>query len=309
MSVERVVEQVQAVYGSWGRQTTVEKMRADWDRLFGVPVPDGALQQVSADGVPAAWISAAGADTDKVLVYFHGGGFQVGSIHSHFDLMYRLSAAARCRVLAVSYRLAPEHRFPAALDDALRAYEWLLAQGTAAECIALAGDSAGGGLVLSLLLQLRDAGLPMPASAAVMSAWTDMTANGESYVSRADSDPIHQRRMVLAMAANYLGEHDAADPRVSPLHGDLSDLPPLLLQVGDRETVLDDSRLFAQKAKAAGVAVELQVYDGMIHVFQQFPQQLQQALDAISEIGRHLSTHWLSCPASYTSQTQEDLRS
>ncbi|MEN1579705.1 alpha/beta hydrolase [Pseudomonas aeruginosa] len=308
MSVEQVIEKVRSVYGSWGRQTSVEQMRADWDRLFGISIPDGSMQPVDAGGVPAAWISAPSADVDRVLVYFHGGGFQVGSVHSHFDLMYRLSAAARCRVLAVDYRLAPEHRFPAALEDALAAYEWLLGQGIAAERTALAGDSAGGGLALSLLLQCRDRGLPMPACAAVMSAWTDMAANGGSYISRAASDPIHQRRMVLAMAANYLGEQDPLDPRVSPLHGDLSGLPPLLLQVGDRETVLDDSRLFARKAQAAGVSVELQVYDGMIHVFQQFPRQLQQALDAIAKIGRHLDAHWSDYSASFKSQTQEGLR-
>lgn len=292
MSIDQVIEQVQAVYGSWGRKTTVAQMRADWDRLFGETVSPDSSQPVDADGVCAAWIDAPEIDRDRVLLYFHGGGFQVGSVRSHFDLMHRLSAAARCRVLAVDYRLAPEHIFPAALEDALSAYAWLLEQGVPATNIALAGDSAGGGLALSLLLQLRDAGLALPASAAVMSAWTDMTASGESYQTRADSDPIHQRRMVLAMAGNYLGQQDASDPRVSPLFAELQGLPPLLLQVGDRETVLDDSRMFARKAQAAGVAVQLQVYDAMIHVFQQFPQQLAQAREAIAAVGQHLEAHW-----------------
>lgn len=305
-AVERCIERVRGVYSRWTRDTSVAQMRADWDALFWSDALPARGEAVSAGGVPAQWLLADGADPSRVLVYFHGGGFQVGSLRSHCDLMARLSAAADCRVLGVDYRLAPEHRFPAPLHDALAAYRWLLGQGVAAANIALAGDSAGGGLALSSLLALRDDGTALPAAAVTLSAWTDLAANGASYRTRADRDPIHQRRMILAMARGYLGESgDAADPRASPLHGELHGLPPLLLQVGDRETVLDDSRDFAAKAIASGVEAELDVADGMIHVFQQFADELPQARDAIAAIGRFLDRRWPAGPAGAASSSQD----
>lgn len=296
--VEQCIERVRGVYSSWGRETPVAQMRADWDALFWSDALPAQVEEVDAGGVPAQWLLADGADGSRVLVYFHGGGFQVGSLRSHRDLMVRLSAAANCRVLGVDYRLAPEHRFPAPLLDAVAVYRWALAQGVPAANIALAGDSAGAGLVLSSLLVLRDEAVALPAAAVTLSAWTDLLANGKSYETRAANDPIHQRRMILAMARNYLGESGAAaDPRASPLYGDLRGLPPLLLQVGDRETVLDDSRDFTAKARAAGVEVELEVVDGMIHVFQQFADTLPQARAAIAAIGGFLHRHWAADPA------------
>ena len=291
-AVDGVIERVRQVYGSWKRDTTVAQMRQDWDQLFGgVPV-NAQLEDVDAGGVKAQWVSAAGSDTQRAILYFHGGGFQVGSVVSHRELMAGLSDAAQCRVLGVDYRLAPEHRYPAALDDAWAAYQWLIGQDFAPNHIALAGDSAGGGLALSLLLRLRDAGQALPAAAVLMSAWTDLTASGGSYGTRADTDPIHQRPMVVAMARNYLGkEGNAADPLVSPLFANLQGLPPLLAQVGDRETVLDDSRDFIARAKEAGVDATLQVWDDMIHVFQQFPAQLPEARAAIDDMGRFLRRH------------------
>ena len=291
-AVDEVIHRVRQVYVSWTRDTTVAQMRQDWDTLFGgVPV-DAAIEDVNAGGVKAQWVSAPGADAGRAVLYFHGGGFQVGSLVSHRELMAGLSAAAQCSVLGIDYRLAPEHRYPAALDDASAAWQWLIGQGFAPQHIALAGDSAGGGLALSLLLRLRDAGQPLPAAAVLMSAWTDLTASGASYGTRADSDPIHQRPMIVAMARNYLGkEGNPADPLVSPLFADLKGLPPLLAQVGDRETVLDDSRDFVARAKEAGVDATLQVWDHMIHVFQQFPAQLPEARAAIQDLGRFLRRH------------------
>ncbi|WP_066266747.1 alpha/beta hydrolase [Hydrogenophaga palleronii] len=291
--VDGVIERVRKVYGSWTRDTTVAQMRQDWDTLFGSVPVNASLEDVDAGGVRAQWVSAPNVDTARVLLYFHGGGFQVGSLVSHRELMACLSAAANCRVLGVDYRLAPEHRYPAALDDAAAAWQWLIDQGHASRHIALAGDSAGGGLALSLLLRLRDAGKALPAAAVLMSAWTDLTASGASYGTRADSDPIHQRPMIVAMARNYLGKGgDAADPLVSPLFADLKGLPPLLAQVGDRETVLDDSRDFVARAREAGVDATLQVWDHMIHVFQQFPAELPEARTAIDDIGRFLRRHF-----------------
>jgi len=290
--VEAVVARVRQVYRRWGRSTPVAQMRADWDALFGNTPVDVAIEPVSADGVPAEWVAAHGACTDRAVLYLHGGGLQVGSPRSHRELMAHISEQADCRVLGLDYRLAPEHRFPAQLEDAQAAFGWLRAAGYAAPHLALAGDSAGAGLALALLLSLRDAGEPLPAAAALMSAWTDLTASGPSYETRAAADPIHQRPMIQAMARNALGPGgDAHHPLSSPLFAELQGLPPLLMQVGDRETVLSDSTLFAQKAQAAGVAVDLQVWPGMIHVFQQFPSELVEAREALSAIGRFLRQH------------------
>lgn len=290
--VDAVIARVKAVYRSWSRTTGVEQMRSDWDALFASTPVDAATQSVSAGGVPAQWIAAADARRDKVVLYLHGGGFQVGSTRSHRALMGCISGAAGCRVLGVDYRLAPEHRFPAALHDACAAFDWLLSQGLAPADIALAGDSAGAGLALSMLLTLRDGGRALPAAAVLMSAWTDLTASGDSYATRAAADPIHQRPMILAMARNYLGaDGNPSDPRASPLFADLHGLPPLLMQVGDRETVLSDSTRFADKARAAGVTVELEVWDGMVHVFQQFPTELREAREALQSIGGFLQRH------------------
>ena len=287
--MERVVARLRKTYSGWSRSTSNAQMRRDWDALFASGTAPATVQLLLADGVAAAWIRAPGARMDKVALYFHGGGFRVGSLRSHRDLMARVSAASGCSVLGVDYRLAPEHRFPAARDDALTVYRWLLGQGHAAHDIALIGDSAGGGLALTLALALRDAGEPIPAAIATMSAWTDLSASRASYDSRAALDPIHQRRMILAMAANCLDEgDDPQDPRISPLFADLAGLPPLLMQVGERETVLDDSRDFAHNAEQAGCKVTLEIWAGMIHVFQQFPEELPEAGLAIDSLGSFL---------------------
>lgn len=294
--IDTVIARISRVYQGWSRATPLAQMRRDWDNLMGREMPDAHVESVTVGGVPAQWISARGARSDKVVVYFHGGGFQLGSLLSHRELMVNISAASACRVLGIDYRLAPEHRYPAPLQDASGVYGWLLEQGLQGADIALAGDSAGGGLALSLLLSLRDAGLALPAAAAVMSPWTDLSASGASYVTRAADDPIHQRPMVLAMARNYLGKDplgnskDPRDPLASPLFGELKGLPPLLIQVGERETVLSDATEFAAKAQAAGVPVTLEEWPGMIHVFQQFASELPEARAAIASLGNFLNT-------------------
>jgi len=291
IAVEHAIRRIQAVYRSWNRETSVAQMRSDWDAAFaGCTVPV-SCRLVSAGGVDGEWVVPADAPSNKAILYFHGGGFRLGSVASHRDLIVRLAEASGCRVLAINYRLAPEHRFPAALDDALTAYGWTRKQGFAPEDIALAGDSAGGNLVLTTMLSLRERGEPLPAAGALMSPWTDLAATGESYQTRAAADPIHQRSMILALAKGYLGETgDARDPLVSPLYADLSGLAPLLIQAGDRETVRDDAMMLAEKAEAAGVDVELQVWDGMIHVFQMFPE-IPQAQEAVASIAAFLRRH------------------
>jgi epsilon-lactone hydrolase len=289
--IERAIQRIQSVYANWNRQTTAVQMRSDWDAAFaGCSVPV-ICRGVSAGGVDAEWIVPADAPADKAILYFHGGGFRLGSVASHRDLIARIAAASRCRVLAINYRLAPEHRFPAALEDALTAFDWMRTQGFNRENIALAGDSAGGNLVLTTMLGLRDRGEPLPAAGVLMSPWTDLAATGESYQNRAAADPIHQRSMILALAKNYLGEGgDAFNPLASPLYADLTGLPPLLIQAGDRETVRDDATMLAAKARAVGVDAELQVFGGMIHVFQMFPE-IPQAAEAIAAIAAFLRRH------------------
>ncbi|TWB98086.1 acetyl esterase/lipase [Bradyrhizobium macuxiense] len=289
--VDRAIERLRAIYRGWTRETSVAQMRSDWDEAFAdCPVPV-TCQRVSAGGVDGEWLVPSDAPRDKAILYFHGGGFRIGSVASHRDLAGRIANASGCRVLSINYRLAPEHRFPAALDDALTAYQYLCDLGLRPADIAFAGDSAGGNLVLAAMLAARDRGLPLAAAGALMSPWTDLAATGASYKSRAEADPIHQRAMILALARNYLGKDgDVGDPLASPLYADLTGLPPLLVQVGDRETVRDDSTELVAKAKAVGVDVELQVWDGMIHVFQMFPE-IPQAREAIASLAAFLRNH------------------
>jgi epsilon-lactone hydrolase len=290
--IDLAIARIRAVYRGWNRDTTVAQMRSDWDTAFGGTTAPVTCKVVSAGGVDGEWISPVDAAKDKAVLFFHGGGFRIGSVASHRDLIAQIAVASGCRVLAIDYRLAPEHRFPAALDDALAAYDWTLRGGLHPASIVFAGDSAGGNLVLSTMLALRDGGRPLPAASVLMSPWTDLTATGASYVTRAEADPIHQRPMILSLAKNYLGrEGDPCNPLVSPLYADLSGLPPMLVQVGGRETVLDDSVMLAEKARAAGVAVELQVWDGMIHVFQMFGKELAEAHRAIDDVARFLDRH------------------
>ena len=289
--LDLAIERIRRIYRGWNRSTSVAQMRTDWDAAFLADIAPISHQNVAVAGMDSEWIAGSNAPHDKAILYFHGGGFRLGSVASHRELIARISEACGCRVLAINYRLAPEYRFPAPLEDALAAYGCMLDQGLRPENIALAGDSAGGNLVLTTILGLRERGLPLPAAGVLMSPWTDLAATGESYVSRADADPIHQRPMILALAKNYLGEGgDPRDPLASPLYADPAGLPPLLIQVGDRETVLADSTMFAEKARAVGIAVELQVWDGMIHVFQMFAE-LPEAHRAIASIAEFLKRH------------------
>ncbi len=291
--VAGVVARVQETYSRWHRDTSVEQMRADWDTLFWNDSQPCEYWDANIGGVGVRWIVAPGVNKERVLLYFHGGGYKMGSVVSHHDLMVRLSASADCQVLGVDYRLGPEFGFPAPIDDGLTVYRALLSKGFSADCLALAGDSAGGGIAASMLLVLRSEQLPQPSAAVLLSAWLDMTLAGESYESRAKFDPVHQKFMLQAIAKQYLGAAgNAQSPLASPLFADLTGLPPLLLQTGDCEVGLDDSLQFAAKAKAAGNEVELSVWEQMIHVFQQFPDELPEARAAIKQIGDFLKMYW-----------------
>ncbi|MCA9606779.1 MAG: alpha/beta hydrolase [Myxococcales bacterium] len=246
--------------------------------------PRGAtLEPVMADGVPSAWIRPDGADPDRTLVYLHGGGYSIGSIDTHRDFIAKLARRLGCVAFAVDYRLAPEHPFPAALDDALAAWRWLLAQGVDPSRTVLAGESAGGGLTMSTLVSLRDAAEPLPARAAVLSPWVDLTLSGRSHDDNARYDYLH--RPVLETYVRRFVPRDVArtHPLVSPVHADLRGLPPLLVQAGEAEALLDDARMLAERARADGVDVTLTTYPDMVHAFMLF-QGVPTAAKAVDEI-------------------------
>ncbi len=240
---------------------------------------------VEAGGVSAEWSVADGADQDKVILYVHGGGYVMGSAGSHRDMTGRLSQAAGARVLSLNYRLAPEHPFPAPVDDAVAAYRWLLGQGIQASNMAIAGDSAGGGLALAALIAIRDAGEPVPAAGIGISPWVDMEGTGESMTTRAAVDPVVQKEGLLGMAKIYLGGADPKNPLAAPLHANLAGLPPLLIQVGDSETLLDDATRITERAQKADVDVTLKIWDEMPHVWHLFAPILPEGRQAIEEIG------------------------
>lgn len=272
---------------------SIAEMRSGFEeiaRFFPLP-PDVTRTAADAGGVPAEWISAPGARSDRALLHLHGGGYIIGSLATHRELAARLSRACLAPVLLLDYRLAPEHPFPAALEDATSAYRWLLAQGLSPNRVAVCGDSAGGGLALSLLVAARDAGQPLPATAVCLSPWTDLESSGESMTRHAEEDPIVQRDWLLRAAQAYLaGTADPRNPLASPLYADLRGLPPLLVQVGTAETLLDDARRLAVRARQAGVETTLEVCDEMIHVWQLFAALLPEGQQAIERIGAFVET-------------------
>jgi monoterpene epsilon-lactone hydrolase len=251
--------------------------------------PDGVTyEEVDAGGVPAMWVVPDGADRDGVLQYVHGGGYVICSMHTHRRMIGHIAKAAGIRALNVDYRLAPEHPHPAAVDDSVTAYRWLLAQGFQPEKLAIAGDSAGGGLTIATLLALRDLGVPLPAAAVPLSPWVDLEGTGETMTTRADVDLIVSPEVIKTMADHFLGGQDARHPLAAPLHADLAGLPPLYIQVGDEETLLDDSLRIAAKARAAGVDVSVDVFPEMQHVFQLSAGTMPEADEAIARIGTYL---------------------
>ena len=292
--IEDVTDRIRGVYSRWRRDTPVSQMRADWDQLFESPVA-ATIEPVRAGAVPCQWVRTAKSRRDAAIVYLHGGGFKMGSLASHREIIARLAAESEIQVLAVDYRLAPEHPLPAALEDAITVIEWLEKAGFVADRIALAGDSAGAALALGTMVARLQKGRPCPAAAYLMSAWTDLTASGSSYQSRAELDPIHQRPMILAMARSALGPGvTPEDPRLSPLFAGadiMRALPPMLMQVGERETLVSDTEDFAARAREAGASVRLEIWPGMIHVFQQFPDDLPEAREAVAAGGRFIATH------------------
>jgi monoterpene epsilon-lactone hydrolase len=246
------------------------------------------VRETYAGGSRAYWHDGANGATDRVILYLHGGGYVIGSPKSHERLAGHLAVAVGCRVLNVDYRLAPEHPHPAAVEDAVRAYRWLLAQGFEPGHIAISGDSAGGGLTLATLLALKEQGLPQPAAAVPLSPWTDLEGTGASMDSNAEADLMVGRVGLQSMAGQFLGEGNPRDPLAAPLHGDYAGIAPLYIQVGGDETLLDDSLRVAEKARAAGCEVKLDVFPEMQHVFQASVGNMPEATDAVQRIGVYL---------------------
>jgi acetyl esterase/lipase len=259
---------------------TPAAIRGWLETLMGVnPVPPEAKLEPAGASVPASWVSPEGVDPGRVILYLHGGGYLCGSSATHLELVHRFAKAAKARALSVDYRLAPENPWPAGRDDCVAAYRWLLAKGVRPERIAIAGDSAGGGLAVSTLLELRDAGDPLPACAVCFSPWVDFTGSGESMKTNAGKDPTVDPAGLSGMTDAVLQGRDPASH--SPLFADLSRLPQILVQAGGEELLLDDARRLVEKSNAAGGNHVLDVWEGMTHVFQGFPVFFSEAIPAV----------------------------
>ena len=271
--------------------TTAER-RAQYERAekaFPTP-PDVKVERVNAPVAPAEWLRPPSAEPGRVVLYLHGGGYVIGSPRSHRHLAAAIASSAGASALLLDYRLAPEHPYPAAVDDATAAYRWLLDQAIAPARIVIAGDSAGGGLTVATLLALREAGVPLPAGGVCISPWVDLTCGGASYATKAAADPIVRRDGVEQMARDYLGATPPRTPLASPLFADLRGLPPLLIHVGSDEVLLDDAVQLAERSRTAGVDTSLEVYERMIHVWHWFLPMLDEAQTAVDAIGRFVRT-------------------
>ncbi len=246
---------------------------------------DVTVEPVTAAGVAAEWTTTPNAAANRAILYVHGGGYVIGSLDSHRHTVAEIGRAAAARVLALDYRMAPEHPFPAAVEDTVAAYRFLLAQGFAPGHIAIAGDSAGGGLVVAAMLAIRDAKLPQPACGWAISPWIDMEATGASMTTKSAEDPTVQKAGLDFMAKTYLAGADPKNPLAAPLHANFTGLAPLLIQVGAAETLLDDATRLASLAGAANVAVTLEIWPEMIHVWHNNHPVLAAARKAINNGG------------------------
>lgn len=272
---------------------TLEEQRQGFEavaQLF--PLPDDVRVQSLeiAQRFNADWVSVPESASDRVVLYLHGGGYVIGSNNTHRELAGRVARAAQARVLVINYRLAPEHPFPAAVEDAADAYRWLSREGVAPERIAVAGDSAGGGLALATLLALKQADDPLPACAVCLSPWIDLEGTGASAQPGAVDDPMITADGLRETARQY-ANNDIRNPLAAPLYGDYTGLPALLIQVGTREILLDDARRAADKARAARVDVTLEEEEGLIHVWQMFGPDMPEAAAAVSRIGAFIRKH------------------
>ncbi len=241
--------------------------------------------------IPGAWIYPENIRKDNVMLYLHGGGFIAGSIKSHKNLAAGIAKASRVSALIIEYRLAPEHPFPAGLNDSLTAYEWLLNHGFPSDKICLGGDSAGGGLALSLLLKIKEKKLPMPCAAVLISPWTDLACKNPSHREHQNKDPMLNQHMLFHASRLYTGGKNLDHYLVSPANGNFDGLCPLLVQAGSLEVLMDDAVHLSEKAKNAGVKVTLEIWPDMFHVWHFFSRFLVQGREAVAEIGKFIQSH------------------
>ena len=288
------IDAVRALLSSKPRPVGWAERRQRLDEVGSIwPVADDVKLEVAEfDGVPGEWSSVPGSDASRVLIFFHGGGYCSGSILSHRRMVTEAGRAAGVRTLAVGYRLAPEHPFPAALDDALTAWRFLRKRRIAGDHIAIGGDSAGGGLTVALINQLRDGQEELPGCAWLVSPWTDLTLSGSTLATKDAVDPIIHKAYLGELADAYLPfGMDRKDPRVSSLYADLKGLPPTLIQVGSAETLLEDATRFAAAAGAAEVPVTLEIWPHMIHAWHLWNAYLEPGRRAIANAGAFIRCH------------------
>lgn len=267
--------------------TSIPKLRTDTEKsakMLGKLPKEIEVSPVKIDNVYAEWIRSNDAAKNKAILYFHGGGYVIGSCVAHRAVVAKFVQGSGINALVFDYRLAPEHPFPAALDDSLTAYNHLLKEGYSASDIVFVGDSAGGGLCLATLLAIKDKGLPLPAAAVALSPWTDLTNSGESLITNAEVDALTWKDSWNVFSRYYAGDNDSKLPYISPLFGDLNELPPMLIYIGGDELLRDDSTRFAQKAKDAGVDVTLKIGEGMFHCYPACSPLFPEAKQAMEHI-------------------------
>ncbi len=271
--------------------TPIEKLRSDCERSaekLGKPTQGVSYREASFPGFYAEWVEPEGCSPEKAVLYFHGGGFVMGSARSHRNIVSNFVKRLGVKALVFDYRLAPEHPAPAAVEDSAEIYRWMLSEGYQAQNIVFAGDSGGGGVELGTLMKLKDDGTPLPAACAAFSPCTDMTISGESNITRVKADPCTPKGANETFLAYYVGTGDRKHPYASPLFGEMKGLPPLIFRVGDNETGRDDSTRFAEKAKAAGVETDIKVGKGMFHCFPLLAPMFPEATEALNEVNRFL---------------------
>ncbi len=252
---------------------------------------------VSTGRTEAEWIEPPSTQPHRVILFFHGGGYCTGSLDTHRNLLARLCEASSARGLSVDYRLAPESKFPAAVEDALDAYQWLLGQGIDPKGIVMAGDSSGGGLAIATAMALRDANAPQPAGIVAMSPWVDLAIAGWSALTHQRQDPALTLELLNVMSRHYLQGKSPTEPLASPLYGDFRGLPPILMHVGSNEVLKDDATRLAQAAEKAGVDVSIEVFDGMPHAFQLY-SVLPEAKGSIARLGSFIKTRTIAIATS-----------
>jgi acetyl esterase/lipase len=275
-----------------GADIPLEVMRKGMEKVAFKAAEDIQVENVTVAGRAAEWVRAPGVQAGRAILYLHGGGYVMGSANTHRSMVGEISRASQAAALLLDYRLAPEDPFPAAVEDGVAAYRWLLDQGFKVQTLAIVGDSAGGGLTMATLVSARDQGLPMPAAAVPISPWSDMTCTNDSYKTRAEADPMVAPGGIGKMAGLYLGGKDAKHPYASPNFASLQGLPPLLIHVGRDEVLLDDSIKLDAKAKTDGVSSTLEIWDDMIHVWHAFHPMLPEGKQAIVRVGEFLREKW-----------------